>query len=50
MLKDCLVKLQDVEFPCVDKGFDENEAVLTVIRPEDIEILPSGAGLLDGRH
>jgi len=48
MLKDCLVKLQDVEFPCVDKGFDENEAVLTVIRPEDIEILPSGAGLLDG--
>ncbi|PKM59873.1 MAG: spermidine/putrescine ABC transporter ATP-binding protein [Firmicutes bacterium HGW-Firmicutes-4] len=48
MLKDCLVKLQDVEFPCVDKGFEENEAVLTVIRPEDIEILPSGAGLLDG--
>ena len=48
MLKDCLVKLQDVEIPCVDKGFGENEAVLTVIRPEDIEILPAGAGLLDG--
>ena len=48
MLKDCLVKLQDVEIPCVDKGFGQNEAVLTVIRPEDIEILPAGAGLLDG--
>jgi len=48
MLKDCLVKLQDVEFPCVDKGFEENEPVLTVIRPEDIEILPSGTGFLDG--
>jgi spermidine/putrescine transport system ATP-binding protein len=48
MLKDCLVKLQDVEIPCVDKGFEKNESVLTVIRPEDIEILPPGTGFLDG--
>lgn len=48
MLKDCLVKLQEVAIPCVDKGFEENEAVLTVIRPEDIEILPPGVGFLDG--
>jgi len=40
MVKDCLVKLLGVEFPCVDKGFEENETVLTVIRPEDIDILP----------
>ena len=48
MVKDCLVKIQGVDFKCVDKGFHEKEAVLTVIRPEDIEILKPGAGLLDG--
>ena len=48
MLKDCLVKIQGVDFKCVDKGFGENEHVLTVIRPEDIEIAKPGDGLLDG--
>jgi spermidine/putrescine transport system ATP-binding protein len=48
MLKDCLVKIQGVDFKCVDKGFSENENVLTVIRPEDIEIVKPGDGLLDG--
>lgn len=48
MLKDCLVKIQGVEFKCVDKGFKEKEDVLTVIRPEDIEVLKPGEGLLDG--
>ena len=48
MLKDCLVKIQGVDFKCVDKGFGENENVLTVIRPEDIEIAKPGDGLLDG--
>ncbi|AFA48197.1 ABC transporter ATP-binding protein [Acetobacterium woodii] len=48
MLKDCLVQIQAVEFPCVDKGFAENEHVLTVIRPEDIDILKPGVGFLDG--
>lgn len=48
MLKDCLVQIQAVEFPCVDKGFAENENVLTVIRPEDIDILKPGSGFLDG--
>ncbi|MBU4440759.1 MAG: ABC transporter ATP-binding protein [Acetobacterium sp.] len=48
MLKDCLVKIQGVDFKCVDKGFSENENVLTVIRPEDIEIAKPGDGLLDG--
>lgn len=48
MLEDCLVKIQGVEFKCVDKGFKEKEDVLTVIRPEDIEILKPGEGLLDG--
>ncbi|KNZ42967.1 ABC transporter ATP-binding protein [Acetobacterium bakii] len=48
MVKDCLVKIQGVDFQCVDKGFHEKEDVLTVIRPEDIEILKPGEGLLDG--
>ncbi len=38
MLKDGLVRFFDNDFPCVDKGFDKNEPVDIVIRPEDIEI------------
>ena len=38
MLHDCLVKVADKEIPCVDKGFDANELVDVVIRPEDIEV------------
>jgi spermidine/putrescine transport system ATP-binding protein len=48
MLDDCLVKIQDAQFKCVDKGFDKNENVLTVIRPEDIEIHEPGLGIIDG--
>ena len=28
------------QFPCLDGGFDENEPVDVVIRPEDIDIVP----------
>jgi spermidine/putrescine transport system ATP-binding protein len=39
MKKDELVNFLDTDFVCVDKGFEENEAVDVVIRPEDIKIL-----------
>jgi len=38
MLKDGLVEFAGHQFECVDKGFDPNEAVDVVVRPEDIYI------------
>ena len=38
MLHDCLVNVAGKEIPCVDKGFEANELVDVVIRPEDIEV------------
>jgi spermidine/putrescine transport system ATP-binding protein len=38
MIKDCLVEFAGHQFECVDKGFELNEAVDVVIRPEDIYI------------
>ena len=38
MLADYKVIIGGHEFECVDKGFDDNEAVDVVIRPEDIKI------------
>ncbi len=36
------------EFECLDKGFEAEEAVDLVIRPEDIKLLPKGKGHLSG--
>ena len=36
MLKDYMVMFEDRKFDCVDYGFDENEPVQVVIRPEDL--------------
>ncbi|MBE7043155.1 MAG: ABC transporter ATP-binding protein [Ruminococcaceae bacterium] len=47
MLDDFKVKFADCEFVCVDKGFEENEVVDVVIRPEDIKVVPKGEGMLD---
>lgn len=38
MLKDCLVRVAGKDIPCVDKGFETNQQVDVVIRPEDIEM------------
>ncbi|MEG0328781.1 MAG: ABC transporter ATP-binding protein [Erysipelothrix sp.] len=48
MTKDFLVSFDDVEFECVDQGFDENESVDIVIRPEDIDIVDVEKGKLTG--
>ena len=37
MQKDFLVEIAGTEFECLDKGFDDNEPVDVVIRPEDIK-------------
>lgn len=39
MKKDLLVHFLGKDFPCVDKGFIQNESIDVVIRPEDIEIV-----------
>ncbi len=39
MVKDYLVKFAGGTFDCVDKGFDLNEPVDVVIRPEDIDLI-----------
>jgi len=48
MLDDFLVKFADHQFSCVDKGFQRNETVDVVIRPEDIKIVPPEGDLLKG--
>ncbi|MGN0708707.1 MAG: ABC transporter ATP-binding protein [Anaerovoracaceae bacterium] len=48
MVRDKLVRICGVEFPCVDEGFGEEKPVDVVIRPEDIIIGEPGEGKLDG--
>lgn len=48
MLKDCLVKFDDVEWDCVDKGFKENEDVDIVLRPEDLHVVGENKGKIAG--
>ena len=39
MIRDELVEILGVKFPCVDTGFGENRPVDVVIRPEDVELV-----------
>ena len=48
MVRDKLVQMYGRQFPCLDGGFDENEPVDVVIRPEDIDIVPVEQGQLVG--
>ena len=48
MVRDCLVRIFGVEFPCVDIGFGENKPVDVVIRPEDVELKEKDKGLMNG--
>jgi len=51
MIRDKLVRINSVEFPCIDgseNGFMPDQDVDVVIRPEDIEIRPYGEGILNG--
>lgn len=48
MIKDYLVSFDGQEFDCVDYGFDENEDVDVVLRPEDLDIVELGHGKMSG--
>ncbi|MBQ6380906.1 MAG: ABC transporter ATP-binding protein [Clostridia bacterium] len=46
MQEDYKVLLDGVVFDCVDKGFEEDEAVDVVIRPEDVDVVAPEKGML----
>ena len=48
MVRDRLVRMQEVEFPCIDEGFGEEKPVDVVVRPEDLIIRAPGEGKMDG--
>ena len=48
MREDFLVQFADAQFACVDKGFERNEAVDVVIRPEDVKLVDAGYGMITG--
>ena len=49
MLEDLKVEFCNHVFTCVDKGFNSNEVVDVVIRPEDIEIISPEKGMITGK-
>ena len=48
MLDDFKVEFGGRIFDCVDKGFEKNEAIEVVIRPEDFEMVKYEEGMLKG--
>ncbi len=48
MKDDFLVSFDGVDYECDYNGFNKNEEVEIVLRPEDLEIVKKGKGLLDG--
>ena len=48
MREDGVVEIFNRKFKCLDKGFQPNEAVDVVIRPEDVDIVPENDGQLKG--
>ncbi len=48
MKKDYVAEFSGHIFDCLDKGFDENESVDVVVRPEDVDIVPVEKGMLKG--
>ena len=48
MLEDCRAKFAGHVFECVDGGFEKNEAVDVVVRPEDVDVVAPEKGMLKG--
>ena len=48
MLEDGRAKFAGHVFNCVDGGFEKNEAVDVVVRPEDVDVVPVEKGMLTG--
>ncbi len=49
MLEDYKVDFCNRVFECVDKGFNKNENIEVVIRPEDIKMVKAEEGMLKGK-
>ena len=48
MRADGVVEIFNRRFACLDKGFEKDESVDVVIRPEDVDIVPENQGQLKG--
>ncbi len=48
MKKDYVAEFSGYVFDCLDKGFEQNENVDVVVRPEDVDIVPVDKGMLKG--
>lgn len=48
MPEDCVVEFAGRRFECVDRGFNPNETVDVVIRPEDVKVVPAADAKLTG--
>ena len=48
MVEDKVVKMLGAVWKCVDVGFGRNKPVDAVIRPEDIDLVKPGEGVIDG--
>ncbi len=48
MPKDFVVEFAGQSFSCVDSGFSENELVHIVVRPEDVQVVPTQQSQLQG--
>ena len=48
MLADCRAKFAGHVFDCVDGGFEKNEPVDVVVRPEDVDVVAPERGMLHG--
>ena len=48
MIKDYLVEFDGVQFECVDKGFEDNEPIEVVLRPEDLDIVDPSLAKITG--
>ena len=48
MLEDKKAKFSGHIFECVDGGFEKNEHVDIVVRPEDVDVVPADKGMLTG--
>ena len=48
MVEDYKARFAGHLFKCVDKGFNKNEAVDIVVRPEDVDVVAPEAGMLRG--
>ena len=48
-IEDKKVKFSQHVFDCVDGGFDKNEAVDVVVRPEDVDVVAPDKGMLTGQ-